>query len=91
MWQELAPHAFEARTLTKATAAAFTMLCRAIVQERVLSASPSAIGGSNHRGLMHRVSTWLKDFAIAPFGKPVYAAEPATKVNPLDRFTKGRA
>jgi hypothetical protein len=88
VWHELAPHAFAARTLTPATAAAFVMLCRAIVQERALSASLSQVGGPNHRGLMHRVSTWLKDFAIAPFGKPLYAAQPETIVNPLDRFTK---
>jgi hypothetical protein len=91
VWQEIAPHAFEARTLTPATAAAFVMLCRAIVHERKLSASPLAIGGANHRGLMHRVSTWLKDFAIAPFGKPLYAEQPTAIANPLDRFTKGRA
>jgi len=91
VWHELAPHAFEARTLTPATAAAFVMLCRAVVQERALSASPSGVGGPNHRGLMHRVSTWLKDFAIAPFGKPLYAAQVETKANPLDRFMKTRA
>jgi len=91
VWHELAPQAFEARTLTPATAAAFTMLCRAVVQERSLSASPSQVNGPNHRGLMHRVSTWLKDFAIAPFGKPLYVAQPAAAANPLDRFTKGRA
>jgi len=88
VWHELAPHAFAARTLTTATAAAFVMLCRAIVQERALSASLVHVGGPNHRGLMHRVSTWLKDFAIAPFGKPLYAAQPEAAANPLDRFTK---
>jgi hypothetical protein len=86
----LAPHAFAARTLTPATAAVFVMLCRAIVKERALSASV-ACGGPNHRGLMQRLSSWFKDFDLAPLGKPMYAAEPDTKVNPLDRFTKGRA
>jgi len=90
VWAELAPHAFAARTLTAGTAAAFVMLCRAIVKERALSASVSG-GGPNHRGLMARIGTWLKDFELAPFGKPMYTAEPEAKVNPLDRFTKGRA
>ena len=91
VWHELAPHAFEARTLTPATSAAFVMLCRAIVQERALSSSLFHAGGPNHRGLMHRVSTWLKDFAIAPFGKPLYSAQPVATASPLDRFTKTRA
>jgi hypothetical protein len=89
VWHELAPHAFEARTLTPATAAAFTMLCRWVVKERVLSASWDC-GGADHRGLMQRVLTGLKDFGLAPLGKPMYeAAQPIA--NPLDRFTKTRA
>lgn len=86
VWHELAPYAFEARTLTPATTAAFCMLCRAVAQERATN-TPDA----DHRGLMARVATWMKDFALAPLGKPMYAAEPEHKVNPLDRFTKGRA
>jgi hypothetical protein len=91
VWHELAPQAFAERTLTPATAAAFVMLCRAVVGERTLSASPSSAFGANHRGLMHRVATWMKDFAIAPLGKPLYAAQPEAPANPLDRFTKTRA
>lgn len=86
VWQELAPHAFEARTLTKATTAAFAMLCRAVARERAM-AGPDA----DHRGLMQRVATWMKDFGLAPLGKPMYAAEAPPAANPLDRFTKGRA
>lgn len=88
VWHELAPQAFAERTLTPATAAAFVMLCRGVVGERRLSASPSSAFGPNHRGLMHRVATWMKDFAIAPLGKPLYAAQPEAPANPLDRFTK---
>lgn len=77
VWLELAPRAVEARTLTPATTAAFVMLCRAVVLERALSASPMAAGGSNHRGLMHRVATWMKDFCLSPFGKPLSEATPA--------------
>lgn len=87
IWHELAPHAFAARTLTPATAAAFVMLCRAVVQERALSASPADAGGPNHRGLMHRVATWMKDFSVAPLGKPQYEAQPpAPQTNPLEKF-----
>jgi hypothetical protein len=91
VWRELAPHAFTARTLTPATAATFLMLCRAVVKERALSASSYKSGGPDHRGMMARVATLSKDFVVAPFGKPLYAAEPAAPANPLDRFTKTRA
>ncbi len=83
VWAELAPEAFEARTLTRATTAAFVMLCRAMAIERATD-----VPDADHRGLMQRVATWLKDFGLAPLGKPLYAAEPAATVNPLDRFTK---
>lgn len=96
VWHELAPHAFEARTLTPATTAAFVMLCRAMVKERSLANSnakwgAAAAGGPNHRGLMQRIGTWMKDFCLSPLGKPMYAAQPVATVNPLDRFTKVRA
>lgn len=89
IWHELAPAAFEARTLTPATAAAFAMLCRGVVTERDLAASLHA-GGPNHRGLMQRVGSWMKDFCLLPLGKSMYAAEPVATTNPLDRFTKKR-
>jgi hypothetical protein len=90
IWHELAPHAFAARTLTPATTAAFVMLCRGVVAERALSASPATASGPNHRGMMQRVATWMKDFNVAPFGKPMFEAEQPV-ANPLDRFTKLRA
>lgn len=83
VWHELAPSAFDARTLTPATAAAFAMLCRAMARERATD-----VPDADHRGLMARIGTWLKDFGLAPLGKPMYAAQVETKVNPLDRFTK---
>jgi hypothetical protein len=86
VWHELAPHAFTARTLTPATTAVFVMLCRAIVRERDLALTEA--GGANHRGLMQRISTWTKDFSLAPMGKPLYAAESTQPTNPLDRFTR---
>jgi TorA maturation chaperone TorD len=78
VWRELAPHALEAQTLTPGTAGAFAMLCRAVVQERALAADPGQAGRADHRGLMHRVATWLKDFSLAPLGKPMAAAPAAT-------------
>jgi hypothetical protein len=86
VWHELAPFAFEARTLTPATAAAFCMLCRAVARERA-----TELPDADHRGLMQRVNTWMKDFGIAPLGKPLFAPQVAPVVNPVDRFTKGRA
>jgi len=80
VWHELAPHALVARTLTPATTAAFVMLCRAVVLERALWASPSDAGGANHRGLMHRIATWKKDFCLSPLGKPLFEATPKTVV-----------
>jgi hypothetical protein len=85
IWHELAPHAVAVRTLTPATAAAFAMLCRAVVLERTLSASPSTAGGPNHRGLMHRVATWKKDFCLQPFGKPLVEEKPGAQVSPSGR------
>jgi len=86
VWRELAPHAVTAQTLTPSSAGAFEMLCRAVVHERALSASPGQIGGPNHRGLMHRVATWLKDFGLAPLGKPMPAAAAAPKAAPLSKW-----
>lgn len=80
IWHELAPHAFAKQTLTKGTAAAFVMLCRAVVAERALSASPATASGPNHRGVMQRVDKWMHDFQIAPFGKPIDDAKPAPAV-----------
>ena len=91
VWHELAPHAFEARTLTPATTVAFVRVCRAVVKDRAFWASKWGACGPDHRGLMQRLSTWEKDFALAPLGKAMYAAQPVAAVNPLDRYTKGRA
>ena len=79
-WHALAPLAMAERTLTPATAAAFAMLCRAVVLERALGGSPSTAGGANHRGLMHRVATWKKDFCLQPFGRPLVDEKPSATV-----------
>jgi len=86
VWVELAPFAFEQRTLTKATAFAFRLLCRNIVLERKMSARRLDRGGSNHRGMIQRVDADLLRFNLAPCGKPMYAGEAQKPVNPLERF-----
>src|SRR5262245_58675240 len=50
VWLELAPYALAERTLSPKTAAAFELLCRAIVLERKLGRGRDR-GGSNHRGM----------------------------------------
>ena len=77
IWQELAPHAFAARTLTRATQAAFEMLCRNMVLELKFSGSALGAGGADHRGMIQRVNAALKDFGLSPLGKAVLT--PASK------------
>jgi hypothetical protein len=86
VWNELAPHAHQAGTLTAQTRSAFVMLCRNVVLERRLATGVNA-GDSNHRGLMQWVAARFKDFALAPFGKPV--VQPAAK--PDDPFAEFEA
>src|SRR2546429_4350254 len=54
VWRALAPAAFEARTLTRATEVAFVILCRNVALERKLAVSRNA-GGPAHRGMIQRV------------------------------------
>ena len=89
IWQALAPHAFANRTLTKATAYAFSLLCQAVVAERRLSASGAEAGGADHRGMLREVHTRLLQFNLAPCGKPLFESAPETvPVNPLSRYRK---
>ena len=91
VWDALAPAAFEARTLTRATEVSFVILCRNVALERSMAARKRGAGGANHRGMIQRVDAELTKFCLSPFGKPMYAAEPVKQVDPLDRFLKGRA
>jgi len=86
IWVALAPHAFQARTLTRATELAFVLLCQTVALERLYGASMQDRGGASHRGLLQRVETGLAAFGLRPFGKPIYEAAPAAPANPLDRF-----
>jgi hypothetical protein len=76
VWLELAPFAFAARTLTRATSFAFRLLCKNIVLERLYAASVADKGGANHRGLQ-RVDAELLAFNLRPCGKAILEAEPA--------------
>ena len=83
VWQELAPFAHAALTLTPETAAAFMMLCRAVALERGLAKSKEK-GGTNHRGMMQRVDAGMKSFRLSPMGKAF--AVPAVAVDPFEEF-----
>jgi hypothetical protein len=89
VWVELAPHAFQARTLNKATALAFRMLCRDIVLERELGQTNKK-GTADHRGVRQRVAAELLAFNLRPCGKAMEAAAPeqVAPANPLSRFLK---
>lgn len=71
VWLELAPHAFQARTLTRATSYSFRLLCRNIVLERDLATSVTERGMANHRGIIQRIDAELARFCLSPMGKPI--------------------
>ncbi len=83
VWLSLAPHAFKNRTLTKATALAFKVLCRNIVLERRFGVSVMDAGSASHRGLIQRVDAELEAFGLRPVaGKPMADAMPAEESKP---------
>lgn len=84
VWDVLAPHAFDNRTLTRATEMSFRLLCRNVVIERALALVGA--GTANHRGMIQRVDAELLRFCLSPFGKPIYQAEPQKPANPLEKF-----
>ena len=90
VWLKLAPLAFKRRTLTRATAYAFELLCRNIVLERRFADSVTEAGSAGHRGMIQRVENGLSAFELRPFGKPILDPEDQTAkpANPLDRFLK---
>lgn len=83
VWMELAPHAFENGTLTKATSLAFRLLCRNIVLERRYGMSILEAGTANHRGMIQRIDAELLRFSLAPCGKPLSAGDKMPEVDPL--------
>lgn len=87
VWLRLAPSAFAARTLVKATEYQFVMLCRNIVLEREIAADVDQRGGANHRGIIQRIDAELARFCLAPMGKPIIAETPKDD-DPFAEFDK---
>lgn len=94
VWNRLAPHAFDARTLTRGTADAFRDLCEAVVVRDGLLSKIQADGYgdkeghhpllSHYRGMYQRVEAGMLKFRLAPLGKPMEVAEEA----PADPFAE---
>lgn len=95
VWSDLAPYAFEARTLTRQTAMAFADLCKSRVlcdeleNDRGKFVGETWVegkrGGADHRSMIQRVQSQMKDFALSPFGKPVIAEAPKAE-DPFAEF-----
>jgi hypothetical protein len=77
VWMLQAPHAFQNRTLTKATALAFERYCRVVVLERAESVGSSA-SGPNHRGLLKQINQFELQFLLSPNGRPMAAPQAAS-------------
>jgi hypothetical protein len=84
VWLRLAPGAFHARTLTRATEYAFILLCRNVLLEQQMRGDVLARGAANHRGLIQRVEAGLTAFGLRALGKPMVDDTPAD--DPLDEF-----
>lgn len=85
VWSDLAPYAFAARTLTRQTAMAFADLCKSRVLVAELEVDPDKRGGTDHRNMIQRVQSQMKDFSLAPFGKPVISEAPKDE-DPFAKF-----
>jgi hypothetical protein len=97
LWDQLAPYALEARTLTAATVLAFCDLLEAIVVKRTMQARIDKEGQvlnmvsgkkahpllGHHRGMMQRVEVGLARFKLAPIGKELTEGTP-----PVDPFSE---
>ena len=76
IWAKLAPLATALRTLTPATEDAFADLCRNRALMLQMGRDYDQRGGPNHRGLLQRVQSQMKDFSLSPFGKPIIGEAP---------------
>jgi hypothetical protein len=90
VWLQQAPHAFKARTLTRATALAFERYCKVVVLERN-EAKSSGVGGANHRGLLKQVNLYELQFLLSPNGRAVTEPAEATTAAPESKLAKFRA
>lgn len=87
VWLRLAPGAFHARTLTRATEYAFILLCRNVLLEHEMRKSVAERGTANHRGLIQRVEAGLTAFGLRALGKPMVDEEPPA--DPFGEFDGG--
>lgn len=88
VWATQAPHAFQNRTLTQASALSFARYCQVVVLERN-EAKSSAMGGANHRGLLKQINAYELQFMLVPNGRamPVPAdVTTAPVISKLSRF-----
>jgi hypothetical protein len=76
VWLRLAPYAFAAQTLTRATEDAFSDLCRNRVLMADVGANPDKRGGADHRGIIQRVESQMRAFCLSPMGKPLVTDAP---------------
>ena len=96
-WDVLAPLALAARTLTPETQPAFRLVCQLVVLEADIATTIATEGLSagdkahpllaSYRGVAQRLEARYARFRLAPFGKPLVAAEHA-KPKPYAAFRK---
>ena len=88
VWRQQAPHAFEMRTLARATEVSFERYCRAVVLEQRLGLT--APGGADHRGILRQVNAYELQFLLTPCGKAMRGeqkqAQPESK---LAKYRRG--
>lgn len=100
VWTREAPLALRERTLTMATAGAFREMCELeALKNRMLTSIKLELTTTDekgneranpllthYRGAVQRLSTFRKDFKLAPFGKELLDAAPAdTKREPQQK------
>jgi hypothetical protein len=89
VWLKQAPHAFQNRTLTRATSLAFERYCKVCVMERN-EAKSTAAGGANHRGMLKQINLYELQFLLSPNGRPMPEPPDATKAAPQSALSKFR-
>jgi hypothetical protein len=77
LWEDLAPLAAAAGTLTVWTAFQFCRLIANLYLEERYRVSPTESGSAGHRGLVKIIDGELVAFALAPSGAPADPPSPA--------------
>ena len=76
VWLRMAPHAFAARTLTRASMEAFCRYCQLRVREEKERQSSGA-DGAVHKWQQTMLNKLELQFSLTPCGKPMESAAPA--------------